>query len=1006
MRSLSVVFTLLCRLYLPGSIMCVVLSSWKLFAPGGRDTKRAARYAMRIPRFFGQYEKMDKEKGDEIIPMEKMSNQAGQAAIGRELQKLSVSQVFEALGSGPQGLSGQDAQVRLAKYGKNVLREKKGQPIYIKFLLNFTHTMAMLLWVGGIVGFVAKLPELGVAIWLVNIINGLFSFWQEFRAGKATEALKKMLPSYARVLRDGQEQRVLSEDLVPGDILLLSEGDRISADGRLVEDSDLQVNQSTLTGESSPVRKAKEEVLRTDLGQAEKPNMIFSGTSVAAGTGKAVVYATGMGTEFGKIAGLTQTMKEEPSPLQKELDRLTKFVTILAVAIGVVFFAASVLFVGTELSVAFIFAMGMIVAFVPEGLLPTVTLALAMGVQRMARRNALIKRLSAVETLGCATVICTDKTGTLTQNEMTVSSIWIGGQSMDVTGIGYAAIGRIMHGKREPAEDNVELKQMLTAAGLCCNARLLPPEHEGARFTVLGDPTEAALLVLAQKGGIDLAEENRRAPRLRELPFDSRRKRMTTIHPAPGRANRIAYVKGAPKEVADLCSFIMRDGREESMTDEDRGGIMDANDQYARNGLRVLAIAVRHLEADSGLPVALSAYTPELVERDMTFLGLVAMVDPPREEVSKAVEKCRHAGIRIIMITGDYGLTAESIARRIGIVKGDHPRIITGVDLENMNREALKEALEGEVIFARVAPEQKLQVVSALQELGHVVAVTGDGVNDAPALKKADIGVAMGISGTDVAKEAADMILTDDNFASIVNAIEEGRAVYNNIRKFAMYIFTSNMPEAVPVVFYLFSRGAIPLPLTIMQVLAIDLGTDMVPAIALGVEAPEEGIMDLPPRSQKEPIVSGRFMMRALLGYGMIESVAAMAAFFFFYWQNGWTGLPLAGSGVGYQTATTMTLAAIVLTQIGSVFARRTERASVFHIGLFTNRLLLLGIAVELLLLCLLMYIPAFHRIFNTAPLNLAQWGFLALWMPAVLLVDEIRKAWLRGLTKRRTKNA
>ena len=938
--------------------------------------------------------------------MDKMTKQTDPIQTGKELQKFPVGQVYSVLESREQGLSTDEAQARLEKYGKNILQEKKGTPIIIKFLLNFTHMMAILLWVGGIVGFLAKMPELGVAIFLVNIINGLFSFWQEFRAGKATEALKKMLPSYARVLRDGQEQRVLAEDLVPGDILLLSEGDRISADGRLVEDSDLQVNQSTLTGESHPVHKARDEILRTDLSQAEKPNMIFAGTSVAAGTGKAVVYATGMSTEFGKIAGLTQTLKEEKSPLQKELDRLTKFVSFVAISIGVLFFVASILFVHTELYVAFIFAMGMIVAFVPEGLLPTVTLSLAMGVQRMAKRNALIKRLSAVETLGCTTVICTDKTGTLTQNEMTVSNLWMDGRSMDVTGIGYAAIGKIMAGSQEVAKDQPALRQMLTAAGLCCNARLLPPENEGGRYTVLGDPTEAALLVLAQKAGISLEDESRRIPRLRELPFDSKRKRMSTIHPIQGESDRIAYVKGAPKEVIDLCTTAVQNGQEKPMGEDLRAKIMAANDQYARGGLRVLAIAVRRLKKDSGLPAALSAYTPELIEKDLTFLGLVAMVDPPREEVSKAVEKCHHAGIRIIMITGDYGLTAESIARRIGIVKGEHPRIITGVELETLSMDALKEALKGEVIFARVAPEQKLQVVSALQEMGEVVAVTGDGVNDAPALKKADIGVAMGISGTDVAKEAADMILTDDNFASIVNAVEEGRAVYNNIRKFAMYIFTSNMPEAVPVVFYLFSRGLIPLPLTIMQVLAIDLGTDMMPAIALGVEPPEEGIMELPPRSQKEPLVSRRFMMRALFGYGMIESLAAMAAFFFYYWQTGWTGLPLAGAGIGYQTATTMTLAAIVFTQIGAVFARRTDRASIIRIGFFSNRLILVGIAVELTLLLLLSYIPFLHGIFNTAPLSLSQWGFCALWTPAVLVADEIRKAFLRRRTKRHVKIA
>ncbi|MEM5770575.1 MAG: HAD-IC family P-type ATPase, partial [Bacillota bacterium] len=443
-----------------------------------------------------------------------------------------------------------------------------------------------------------------------------------------------------------------------------------------------------------------------------------------------------------------------------------------------------------------------------EGLLPTVTLSLAMGVQRMAKRNALIKRLSAVETLGCTTVICTDKTGTLTQNEMTVSCLWMSGLHMDVSGVGYdASNGQIILGEEQASRNNSELSELLTAAGLCCNARLIPPNGESTRFTVLGDPTEAALIVLAQKHGLDLDEINRMYPRLRELPFDSGRKRMSTIHQTQGR-ERLAYVKGAPKEVLELCAQQKRNGIIVAMSEQDRADIMAINDGYARNGLRVLAIAERSITPGDGTPSSLSAYTPEIIEQNLTFLGLIAMVDPPRPEVAEAVKKCRDAGIRIIMITGDYGLTAESIARRIGIIQGEHPRIITGIELEKIAAEELKEALSGEVIFARVAPEQKLQVVSMLQEMKHIVAVTGDGVNDSPALKKADIGVAMGISGTDVAKEAADMILTDDNFASIVNAIEEGRAVYNNIRKFVLYIFNSNMSAAVPMVLYLFSMGA------------------------------------------------------------------------------------------------------------------------------------------------------------------------------------------------------
>ncbi len=915
-----------------------------------------------------------------------------QNEMNANIHRLAVDEVFAALASNSIGLTGEEASKRLSAYGKNELQEKKGTPLIVRFLSNFTHLMAILLWISGIVGFMAKLPELGFAVWMVNIINGVFSFWQEFRASKATEALKKMLPAYARVLRDGEEQRILAEELVPGDVLLLNEGDRISADARLVEDNDLRVNQSTLTGESHPVHKGRDAILRTDLSRAEQPNIVFMGTTVAGGTGKAVVFATGMRTEFGKIAGLTQSLKEEQSPLQKEMGKITKTVSILAVSIGVAFFLLSMLLAGTHIAVAFVFAMGMIVAFIPEGLLPTVTLSLAMGVQRMAKRHALIKRLSAVETLGCTTVICTDKTGTLTQNEMTVSNVWTSERAFEVSGVGYdAKDGAVLYNGTLVDRADQPVSELLGAAALCCNARLVPPNGESSRFEVLGDPTEAALIVLAQKQGLLLDQLRATLPRIRELPCDSSRKRMSTIHHT--QSGRVSYCKGAPKEVMELCTRVLLHGGIAPMTEELRASIMTANDQYARNGLRVLAIATRSLEGVEDLPVSLSDYTPELIEQDMTFLGLVAMVDPPRPEVAKAVEKCHRAGIRIIMITGDYGLTAESIARRIGIVEGEHVRIVTGVELEKMSTEDLKQALSGQVVFARVAPEQKLQVVSALQELGHVVAVTGDGVNDSPALKKADIGVAMGITGTDVAKEAADMILTDDNFASIVNAVEEGRAVYNNIRKFALYIFNSNVPEAIPVVFYLFSGGAIPLPLTIMQVLAIDLGTDMVPGMGLGAEAPEAGIMEVPPRSQKEPLLTKKLFVRAFFYYGMVEAALSMAAFFFLYWTHGWRlGMPLASSGPVYAAATTMTFAAIVMAQVGMVFNCRTDKASMFKTGFTTNRLILIGIAVEAVLLLLLSYVPFLNNVFNTAPLRLQDWAFLVFIPPFVLLIEEIGK--------------
>ena len=921
----------------------------------------------------------------------------------KDIQKLGASEVYQALGTEIGGLSQSEAQERMRKLGKNVLPSQKGSPMIWKFISNFTHLMAILLWVAGVIALIAKMPELAVAIWLVNVINGLFSFWQEFRAGKAIEALKKLLPAYVRVQRDGREQKLLAEDLVPGDVILLSEGDRVSADARLVKDNDLRVDQSTLTGESNPVRKTSDGVLRDDLSHVEMPNLVFAGTTVSSGTGRAVVCGTGSHTEFGKIANLTQNLKEEPSPLQKEIGNVTKKVSILSVSIGAAFFVLSILLAKSDPAVAFITALGMVVAFIPEGLLPTVTLSLAMAVQRMAKRNALIKRLSAVETLGCATAICTDKTGTLTQNEMTVSNLWMDGSNMEITGVGYdASNGKILRDDRPVSRDDKDLSELLTTAGLCCNARLLPPDEGSSRFTVLGDPTEAALLVAAQKDGLDLKQLNTDIPRLRELPFDSGRKRMTTIHQTAG--GRVAFVKGAPKEVLELCTRRRHNGADIPMTEDDFRNIMAVNDGYARNGLRVLAVAARSLTGDAALPVSLSEYTPELVEKDLTFLGLTAMVDPPRPDVARAVKECRSAGIRIIMVTGDYGLTAESIARRIGIVKGDHPRIVTGVDLQKMKPEELKEALRGEVIFARVAPEQKLQVVSALQEMGEIVAVTGDGVNDSPALKKADIGVAMGISGTDVAKEAADMILTDDNFASIVHAIEEGRAVYSNIRRFVQYIFTSNVPEAVPMALYVFSRGAIPLPLTIMQVLSIDLGTDIVPAMGLGVEEPEAGIMDVPPRSRKESLLNGPLIVRAFFWYGLLESIFSTAAYFFLNWLHGWPGVPLASSGTVYLMATAMTFAATVFSQIGMVFNCRTEQLSVFKKRLFSNRLILFGVAVEVAIVALWVYlpVPGMHALFNTAPLGWREWLFLIAIPPVMLFVDELRKAFLRRRDRRK----
>ncbi|MEZ4736176.1 MAG: cation-transporting P-type ATPase [Caldilineaceae bacterium] len=916
-----------------------------------------------------------------------------------ELVMLPTAQLYDALHTQPQGLTSAEAALRLQQVGPNALTEVHGPPLLRKFLAHFTHLMALLLWIGGLVAFIARMPQLGIAIWLVILINGAFSFWQEYKAEKATEALRRLLPTYVRVLRDGMEQRIPSADLVPGDLMLLAEGDHISADGRLVRDAELQVDQSTLTGESRPVRKGAEAVSATGLTRAELPNLVFAGTSVAAGVGAALVYATGMQSEFGKIANLTQSLGEELSPLQKEIVVVTRTVSIIAVGIGILFFILAVAIAGMNPAEGFIFGLGMIVAFVPEGLLPTVTLALAMGVQRMAGRHALIKRLSSVETLGCTSVICTDKTGTLTQNEMTVRDLWVARRRLAVSGIGYTPDGYIgaTPSLLENEPPGADVRQFLRCATLCNNARLLPPNHAVAHWSILGDPTEAALRVLALKGGVDGAEEEQCWPRVCELPFDSRRKRMSTIHQKDQR--QVAFVKGAPRELLALCTQIQIDGQVIALDDALRNTILQANDTYAYEGLRVLAFAMRTL------PAAMAHYTTTTVETDLTFLGLAAMIDPPRPEVTTAVVNCHRAGIRIIMITGDYGLTAESIARKIGIIQGAHPQIVTGSDLDALPDPALAALLQKEVIFARVAPEHKLRVVQALQRLGEVVAVTGDGVNDAPALKKADIGVAMGIAGTDVAKEAADMILTDDNFASIVGAVEEGRAVYANIKKFTSYIFTSNTPEAVPFIIFAFTGGRTPLALTIMQILAVDLGTDLAPALALGAEPPEPGVMAKPPRPRHEHIITWGLLVRAYLWLGPIQSLGAMSAFYFLYWTHGYWGQfwGLPDAGPLYQAATAMTLGAIVATQIGNLFAQRTEHSSLIHIGLFTNRLVWLGIVSELVLIGLIVYVPLLQVVFGTAAISWADWLFLLAWTPALLIADELRKFVVRRWPSDRT---
>lgn len=917
-----------------------------------------------------------------------------QAAKPEEIYKLTEEQVYESLGTSRNGLSEDEAKKRLDFYGLNQLAEIKKKSLILKFLANFYHLFAILLWVGGVLSFVGGMPQLGYAIFAVIVINAIFSFFQEFKAEKATEALKKLLPKQVKVIRDGEHKEILAEYLVPGDLVSLDEGDFISADARVIEESRLRSDNSVLTGESRPVKRASESFYE-DVTVTDAPNYVFAGTSVAAGNGKAVVFATAMNTQFGKIASLTQSITEELSPLQVEVNKFAKVLALIAIIAGLGLYFIGVL-KGLSFTDRFLFAVGIIVANVPEGLLPTLTLALALGVQSMAKKNALVKKLSSVETLGSTTVICTDKTGTLTQNEMTVREIYTFGKKYDLTGVGYDHQGAILQNGNLVLDDQVkeELGNLIVSMTLCNNSKMVSPDGTNNKWRVIGDPTEGCLLVAAEKGDYSVKETISNYPRIFQLPFDSTRKRMSTVNEI--NRKQVAYVKGAPKETIALCSKLRVGGQIKDLTQDMVDEFINANDDFAREGLRVLAIAERKLPDD------FNDYKIETVEKDLTLLGLVAMMDPPRPEVQAAVEMCKSAGIKIIMITGDYGLTAESIARKIGIVRGSDVTIVTGQELDKMDESQVVDIVSRKnVIFARVSPEHKMKIVGALKDKGEIVAVTGDGVNDAPALKRADIGVAMGITGTDVAKEASEMVLTDDNFASIVNAVEEGRVVFDNIQKFILYIFAHLTPEIVP--FLLFVLLKIPLGINVMQILAIDLGTETLPALALGIEKGEPDIMDRSPRSSKESLVNAALLLRGYVFLGLIESALVTPVFFYVLYSGGWdismgTSIMKANSSLHsvFLEATTVTFLGIVAMQVGTVYASRTSRTSIMSVGFFSNPLILVGIVFEIIFAAALIYLPVFQNIFGMTALPLQFWLMFLVFPPIIVLADEVRKAYVR----------
>jgi Ca2+-transporting ATPase len=901
---------------------------------------------------------------------------------------LSREEILEELQTNLQGLTPDEARRRLAETGPNRIQHLRRRSLILRFGANCVNLFALLLWAATGFAWLAGMTELAAAIPLVILINAVFSFWQEYRAEKAIEALAKLIPAKSRVVRGGQVTEVEAEEIVPGDIIFLEAGDQIPADARLIKAEDFRADNSALTGESHPAYKVADPV--TD-GQeflwTEMPNLVFAGTAALSGAATGVVIATGMDTQLGNIASLTQEVQVKASPLQREMQVVAQVVAAIACSMGVLFFLMGVLTGKLTFVNSLIFAIGMIVAFVPEGLLPTLSLSLALAGQRMAGKNALVKKLSAVETLGAATVICTDKTGTLTTSEIMVERLWLGGDLLTVSGSGFKVQGRLeLAGEALSPEKLASplLELFMTGAVLCNNASLAAV-GEG----VVGDPTEAALLVLAAKVRRDREEIRQQYSRLQVFPFESVRKRMSTINAFPGGAWR-CWVKGAPDTLIPLCSTITDwDGSRRPLTARDRTILIQVLNDLAQRGLRLLALAFKEVETGAQL-------TQTQAENDLSFLGITGMIDPPRPEVPPAIDKCRRAGIRIVMVTGDFGGTARAVAQEIGMRLDQRVPLLSGEQVSRMSDIQLRQILKrkGDVIFARTSPEEKLRIVAALRHLGEIVAVTGDGVNDGPALKAADIGVAMGKRGAEVSKEAASMVLADDNFATIVAAIEEGRAVYANIKKFITYIFASNVAEAIP--FILFVLTGIPLPLGIMQVLAVDLGADLLPALALGAEPPEPGVMAHPPRSPKHHLID-LGVARRFAFLGLLTGAAGMAAYFFVYFMGGWRpGLEMAASGPLYARATTMCYGGIIFAAAGNAMALRTERESLFRVGFFANRLLLAGVAGVALILLALSYLPFLQRLFQTTPLLGRDWLFLLIFPPLQILASELRKAWGR----------
>jgi Ca2+-transporting ATPase len=895
-------------------------------------------------------------------------------ATNKSWHTLELSDVFSSLDSSPEGLAQTEAERRLAKYGANELSEKKKISPWVIFLEQFNNFLIIILLVAVALSAVMGEVADAIVIFVIVLFAAGLSFIQEYRAERAMEALKRMAAPIASVLRDDKEIEISARELVPGDIVLLRTGDKIPADARLIEAINLKTDEASLTGESVPVDKVV-GVLAGEASIADRMNMVFTGTAVVYGRGFAVVTATGMATEFGEIATMLQEVEKERTPLQVNLDQLGKWIAIGALALcfilaGIGVITAPVIDKQLILTML-IWGVSLAVAAVPEALPAVVTISLALGVQRMVRRHALIRKLPAVETLGSTTFICSDKTGTLTQDQMTVRRIYVDGKLIDVTGGGYEPKGEFhVGGEVLNPEDDAALKRLLQIGSLCNDTTF---NSTDGVWLIKGDPTEGALVVTAAKAGLWQDELQIQFPRVSEIPFSSETKRMTTTHQTKG--GKIAYSKGAPEVILDSCNRILSNGEEKTLNVEDRKTIMAAAQQMAEDALRVLGLAYKQLGK--------VAVKTDEIEKDMVFIGLVGMIDPPREEVKEAVKICDQAGIKSVMITGDHKLTAVAIAKELGILKKGSA--YTGDEINKLSDKQFEALVEKIEVYARVSPAHKLRVIEALTRKGHVVAMTGDGVNDAPALKKADIGVAMGITGTDVTKEAADMVLTDDNFASIVAAVEEGRNIFNNIKKYLVYLLSCNLGEillmAVVILFGpLFGLPAGTIPLIAIQLLYVNLATDGLPAIALSIDPPDIDVMRQKPRPRKQTIFTMP-VIRYLAGVGIWTTIVTLGVFL---WAVDSGKSILEAQGVCFLT--------LILIEFFNALNCRSLEYSFFRIGPLSNKWLIWAILGTVAITAPIFYVPFLKETFHVHALTYVDWIVSVLSASTIFIGAEIYK--------------